>query len=81
MKLLGILFGLSLSGVLCGHEFPSPFNSEKQTGLIPADEAAKGFLVPEGISVEVFASEPEVMNPIAMSWDARGRISRADVGG
>ncbi len=30
--------------------------------------------VPEGFSVQVFASEPDIRNPIALAWDERGRL-------
>lgn len=29
---------------------------------------------PEGFTVKVFASEPDIRNPIAFSWDERGRL-------
>ena len=30
--------------------------------------------VPEGFEVSVFASEPDIRNPIALSWDEKGRL-------
>ena len=56
--------------------FPEIYNSEQDTEAQPmtADEAAESFLVPSGFDVSVFASEPEVQNPIAMTWDSRGRL-------
>src|SRR5262249_54196277 len=30
--------------------------------------------VPDGVRVSVFAAEPDVRNPIAMTWDSRGRL-------
>src|SRR6476619_2134619 len=41
--------------------------------LSPA-EAQKRFVVPEGFEVRLFASEPDVINPVAMTWDDRGRL-------
>src|SRR5438093_10898171 len=41
--------------------------------LKPA-EAAKKFSVPDGFEVRIFASEPDVVNPVAMTWDDRGRL-------
>ena len=57
-------------------DFPQPYNSEPDMSipLMPAAEAAAKFQVPPGFKVSVFASEPDVQNPIAMSWDARGRL-------
>lgn len=57
-------------------DFPTPKNTEpKASGepMAPAD-AAKGFKVPDGFHVGVFAAEPEVRNPIACTWDTRGRL-------
>jgi putative heme-binding domain-containing protein len=38
------------------------------------DEAIEAMTVPEGFSVELVAAEPEIVNPIAMCFDDRGRI-------
>lgn len=56
--------------------FPEPHDTEPPaSGLpLPAEEAAKRFELPEGFQVTVFASEPDVRNPIAMAWDGRGRL-------
>lgn len=61
---------------LVAEEFPKPYNSEplSDDSLISAQKAAAGFKVPEGFEVSVYASEPEVQNPIAMAWDHRGRM-------
>src|SRR5690242_20718217 len=37
-------------------------------------EAVSKMTVPEGFTVELVASEPEIVNPIAMCFDDRGRI-------
>jgi putative membrane-bound dehydrogenase-like protein len=55
--------------------FPKPYDSEKRSGSpMPAAEAARRFRVPAGFSVDAFAAEPDVCNPIAMTWDSRGRL-------
>jgi putative membrane-bound dehydrogenase-like protein len=41
--------------------------------LAPA-EAQKKFTLPEGFEIRIFAAEPMVVNPVAMTWDARGRL-------
>lgn len=41
--------------------------------LSPAD-AIKKMQVPEGFHVELVASEPDLLNPVAMAFDERGRI-------
>jgi len=40
----------------------------------PAEEAAKLMTVPPGFTVEVVAAEPDLVNPVAMTFDERGRI-------
>jgi putative membrane-bound dehydrogenase-like protein len=37
-------------------------------------EAAKHMQIPAGFELQLFASEPEIVNPIAMTWDERGRL-------
>jgi putative membrane-bound dehydrogenase-like protein len=62
--------------VVRGDEFPKPYNSEPaESGQpwSPAEAAAK-MRAPEGFHVNVFAAEPDVANPIALAWDARGRL-------
>jgi putative membrane-bound dehydrogenase-like protein len=56
-------------------DFPEPANSEKVAGApMPAADAAAAVQLPEGFSMNVFAAEPAVRNPIAMAWDGRGRM-------
>ena len=47
-------------------ELTSPFTS--------AADALKGISVPDGVTVQLSAAEPEVQQPIAMAWDSRGRL-------
>jgi putative membrane-bound dehydrogenase-like protein len=69
-----ILLSTAASG-RAGDDFPAPYNSEPSSGHPMAPEAAaRAFRVPEGFRVSVFAAEPDVQNPIAMAWDARGRL-------
>jgi putative membrane-bound dehydrogenase-like protein len=67
---------LLLVGGSAGHgEFPAPFNTEKTPGKpMPAEEAARSMVLPPGFKCQVFAAEPDVQQPIAMAWDARGRL-------
>ena len=71
-----ILLLLVLTGFrLRASEFPLPYNSEPdQSGPMPAAEAAANMKLPPGFKATVFAAEPDVQNPIAMAWDARGRL-------
>lgn len=52
-----------------------PRRQEKPPGpaLSPQDAIAK-MTVPDGFSVELVASEPDIQNPVAMTFDERGRI-------
>lgn len=51
----------------------SPADVFKFAGL-PPDEAARAMTVPDGFQVTLFAGEPDVMQPIAMAIDDRGRV-------
>lgn len=52
-----------------------PHAQDKMPGpaLSPA-EALKKMTVPPGFSVELVAAEPDIVNPVAMTFDERGRI-------
>ncbi|MDA1274816.1 MAG: c-type cytochrome [Verrucomicrobia bacterium] len=67
---------LLILGVTNGAEFPEVYNSEPDTEsrLLSAAESAAAMKLPEGFHASVFASEPDVQNPIAMTWDGRGRL-------
>jgi putative membrane-bound dehydrogenase-like protein len=66
---------LSIAFAAHAAEFPALYNSEPdKSSPMPAQEAAEKMKVPPGFRVSVFASEPDVQNPIAMNWDARGRL-------
>jgi len=41
---------------------------------LPADEAARTMTVPPGFRVDVVAAEPDVVQPIALAVDAKGRL-------
>ncbi|MCA9436670.1 MAG: ThuA domain-containing protein, partial [Candidatus Omnitrophica bacterium] len=41
---------------------------------LSAEESMKRMHLPEGFRVELFASEPDIIKPIAMAFDARGRL-------
>lgn len=40
----------------------------------PAAESLKNLQLPTGFKAELIAAEPEVVQPIAMTWDERGRL-------
>ncbi len=45
-----------------------------KTPPLPPAEAEKKFTVPPGFEVRLFAAEPDVVNPVGMAWDERGRL-------
>lgn len=47
--------------------------SKIQPGLSP-EESLKLIQVPVDFEIKLFAAEPNITNPIAMSWDERGRL-------
>lgn len=71
----GLLAGLlslgawtSLEAQVIPHRQEKPPNDPRD-----AETAAKLMTVPEGFTVEVVASEPEIVNPVAMAIDEKGR--------
>ncbi len=64
LPILGFAAGKELEGVRAPAE-----------GVCPSpEEAAKKMSVPEGYEVRCFAHEPMIVNPVAMTWDHRGRL-------
>jgi uncharacterized protein len=55
-------------------------NYEKRTPAprfqtpLPAAQSQKLIQVPAGFEAQLFASEPDVVNPISMAWDEKGRL-------
>src|SRR4051812_40755948 len=41
---------------------------------LPAEKAAKTSVLPDGFAMTVFAAEPDVVQPISFTIDARGRL-------
>jgi len=67
-----VIFGSSPT--LAVENFPKPYDSETHGQPMSAAEAARSFKMPPGFKVSVFASEPDVRQPIAMTFDPRGRL-------
>jgi putative membrane-bound dehydrogenase-like protein len=78
MKRLLAMFWIT--GAICpaaqANDFPAIYNTEPPELGQPMDpsQAASGMKLPPGYSADVFASEPAVQNPIAVTWDRRGRM-------
>jgi putative membrane-bound dehydrogenase-like protein len=68
--------GCFLPSVALAAGFPTPYNSTSHPGTpeLTAGAALQALRLPAGFKATVFAAEPDVQNPIAMAWDARGRL-------
>lgn len=52
-----------------------PHNQDAPPGPpLPVNEALAKMTVPDDLQLEVFACEPDVVNPVAMTFDHRGRV-------
>jgi putative membrane-bound dehydrogenase-like protein len=73
--LVALSFPLCCPLCCAGGDFPAIFDTEKTPGgPMPAEEVARTMELPPGFQCSVFAAEPDVQQPIAMAWDARGRL-------
>ncbi len=74
--LLFVVAWTTLTSLCNSDDFPQPTNNERDTAAAPMSpaEAADSMRVPNGFRVSVFASEPDVQNPIGMNWDSKGRL-------
>jgi putative membrane-bound dehydrogenase-like protein len=60
---------------LAADESPTPQNTEKaKTAPMPPDKVCESAKLPPGFKLSVFAAEPDVQNPIAITTDERGRL-------
>lgn len=73
-------FGFSIAAVLtlpCAAQQSRvvPHNQDAAPGpALSPQEAIARMTVPDGFSVELVASEPDIVNPVAMAFDERGRV-------
>src|SRR5207247_10329183 len=70
---LALLAISHLSARAAGKQLTGAYAPTPTPALLPA-EAQKKFIVPDGFEVRLFAAEPDVVNPVAMTWDERGRV-------
>ncbi len=68
-----ILTAFTLTGSASAVELEGTRAPAKSSCPTP-EEAQKLMVVPDGYAVRCFAHEPMVVNPVAMAWDARGRL-------
>lgn len=72
-RLLVALWLLSSSAFAQGLAIPRRHDRAPGPALTPEQAVAK-MTVPEGFTVEIVASEPQIMNPVAMCIDEKGRF-------
>lgn len=65
------LAGLTLALMVSLAQKPS---SPQQNGPMPPDQVVRQIMLPAGFRMSVFAAEPDVCQPIAMTFDDRGRL-------
>lgn len=70
---LAIVAGFGSSHLAPAAE-PLPKNYNPALAPLPPDEAARTMVVPDGFKVTLFAGEPDVLQPIALALDDRGRV-------
>ena len=69
------LLPLTAFAAFAADPFPEPIDTETiDAAPMPPETAAASLMAPDGFQVHVFAAEPEIRNPIAVSWDTRGRL-------
>ena len=70
-----LLLALALPFTLQAADFPALYNTEQSKDEpMPAEQAAREMKMPPGFHCSVFASEPDVQNPVGMAWDHKGRL-------
>lgn len=74
--LLSLLALLSWNGAQAlAADFPELYNTEKEDSRpMSPEETVKTAVLPAGFHLEVFASEPEVQQPIGITFDKKGRL-------
>src|SRR4051812_30100249 len=73
--LLALTFSLAVNGSAAESYSAIPWRQDRPPNEpYSPQEAVRKMTVPDGFTVELVASEPEIVNPIAMSFDDLGRI-------
>jgi|TARA_B110000037_G_scaffold147096_1_gene166156 putative membrane-bound dehydrogenase-like protein len=75
MKKMRLFLGwLACCAVLSANPLKDKGRPVAQTDALPAEETVTGFVLPDGFSANVVASEPDIVQPIAFTTDDRGRL-------
>ncbi len=82
-RLLAIAFtlqtSLSLSPISPAQTAPGPKPAPSKSPLSAAEEKAAFRLADPNLEIELVAAEPQVLSPVAMAWDAAGRLYVAEM--
>src|SRR5437867_6067930 len=70
MKRTSLLIGIALAQL-----------AARPTGPLSPQEALESFQLKEGFRIEIVATEPEVMDPVAIAFDEHGRLFVAEMRG
>ena len=54
--------------------FPMAGGVVTALAAVPPTEAVKGFELPPGLEISLFAAEPDVVDPVGMTFDENGRV-------
>src|SRR5947209_3298451 len=73
-------FGVALLGLVLAEDKPSGPPLGNKDPLTPAEEL-KTFKLAPGFRMELAAAEPNVIDPVAMSFDENGRLYVAEMSG
>ena len=70
-----LTYALLLTTSALAADFPALYNSDPgNPSPTPPQDALKALKLPDGFKATLFAAEPDVQNPVGLSWDARGRM-------
>ena len=72
LRTAGFAFLALITGARAA-DFPAPVNTQAGDPM-PAADALATIKAPPGFHVSLFASEPDVQQPVALATDARGRL-------
>ena len=68
------IFASSASAQESRNQLPKKQHKTSSAPFLKPDEAVKKMAIPDGFDVSVFAAEPDIAEPIAFCFDARGRM-------
>lgn len=72
--LIGVQLPIALGQQSDGVQTPIYDSQEETVPKMKPQEVVESMRLPDGFQLQVAASEPDVQQPIAMAWDARGKL-------